>query len=104
MHKRTKKKEHFCNFIGVHSSSIFFQNSNFLNTPFTFIWFCCNLLMKPATLLKLTLLHWRFSRFLNCTSVTKSRNASQQKDTRNISLCKRKPVNKYASLYRIVYF
>ena len=30
---------------------------------------------KPATLLKLTLLHECFSRFLNCTNVTKSRNA-----------------------------
>ena len=31
---------------------------------------------KPATLLILTLLHGCFSRFLNCTSGTKSRNAS----------------------------
>ena len=31
---------------------------------------------KPATLLKLTLLHWCFPRFLNCTNATKSRNAS----------------------------
>ena len=31
---------------------------------------------KPATLLKLTLLHGCFSRFLNCTNGTKSRNAS----------------------------
>ena len=30
---------------------------------------------KPATLLKLTLLHGCFSRFLNCTNGTKSRNA-----------------------------
>ena len=28
---------------------------------------------KPATLLKVTLLHGRFSRFLNCTNGTKSR-------------------------------
>ena len=33
--------------------------------------------LKPATLLKLTLLHGCFSRFLNCTNATKSRNASQ---------------------------
>ena len=31
---------------------------------------------NPATLLKLRLLHWCFSRFLNCTNGTKSRNAS----------------------------
>ena len=30
---------------------------------------------KPATLLKLTLLHRCFSRFLNCTNTTKSHNA-----------------------------
>ena len=33
------------------------------------------LILKPATLLKLTLLYGRFSRFLNCTNGTKSRNA-----------------------------
>ena len=33
-------------------------------------------LQAPATLLKVTLLHWHFSRFLNCTNDTKSRNAS----------------------------
>ena len=32
--------------------------------------------VKPATLLKLTLLYGCFSRFLNCTNSTKSRNAS----------------------------
>ena len=32
--------------------------------------------LQPATLLKLTLLHGCFSRFLNCTNGTKSRNAS----------------------------
>ena len=32
-------------------------------------------LLKPATLLKLTFLHGCFSRFLNCTNATKSRNA-----------------------------
>ena len=31
----------------------------------------------PATLLKVTLLHECFSRFLNCTNSTKSPNASQ---------------------------
>ena len=31
--------------------------------------------LNPATLLKLTLLHGCFSRFLNCTNGTKSRNA-----------------------------
>ena len=31
---------------------------------------------KPATLLKVTLLHTRFPRFLNCANGTKSRNAS----------------------------
>ena len=31
----------------------------------------------PATLLKVTLLHGCFSRFLNCTNGTKSRNAPQ---------------------------
>ena len=35
------------------------------------------LLVKPATLLKVTLLHGCFLRFLNCTNGTKSRNASQ---------------------------
>ena len=29
--------------------------------------------LQLATLLKVTLLHWRFSRFLNCTNGTKSR-------------------------------
>ena len=33
-------------------------------------------LAEPATLLKLTLPHRCFSRFLNCTADTKSRNAS----------------------------
>ena len=33
--------------------------------------------LKPATLLKLALLHGCFSRFLNCTNGTKSRSASQ---------------------------
>ena len=32
---------------------------------------------KPATLLKLTLFHGCFSRFLNCTNSTKSRNPTQ---------------------------
>ena len=32
--------------------------------------------LQPATLLKVTLLHWCFSRFLNCRNGTKSRNAS----------------------------
>ena len=32
---------------------------------------------KNATLLKVTLIHGRFSLFLNCTNITKSRNASQ---------------------------
>ena len=32
-------------------------------------------LLMPATLLKLTLLHGCFSRFLNCTNATKSLNA-----------------------------
>ena len=31
--------------------------------------------LKPATLIKLTLLHGCFSRFLNCANDTKSRNA-----------------------------
>ena len=35
--------------------------------------------LQPATLLKLTLLHGCFSRFLNCTNGTKSRNASHMK-------------------------
>ena len=34
------------------------------------------ILVKPATLLKLTLLHGCFSRFLNCTNSTKSSNIS----------------------------
>ena len=38
-------------------------------------YFCCRL--KPATLLKVTLLHGCFSRFLNCTNGTKSRKAPQ---------------------------
>ena len=35
------------------------------------------LLLVPVTLLKVTLLHGCFSRFLNCTNGTKSRNASR---------------------------
>ena len=37
-------------------------------------WYCCRL--KPATLLKVTLIHGNFSRFLNCANDTKSRKAS----------------------------
>ena len=33
--------------------------------------------LQPATLTKVALLHGCFSRFLNCTNDTKSRNASQ---------------------------
>ena len=40
---------------------------------------------KPATLLKVTLLHGCFSRFPNCTNGTKSRNASQMILTSNPS-------------------
>ena len=36
-----------------------------------------HLRLQPATLLKLTLLHGCFLRFLNCTNGTKSLNASQ---------------------------
>ena len=36
----------------------------------------CTILKKPATLLKITLLHGCFSRFLNCTNGTKSYKAS----------------------------
>ena len=36
---------------------------------------------KPATLLKLTLLHGSFSRFINCTNGTKSPNASHIRGT-----------------------
>ena len=39
-----------------------------------------NTLLKPSTLLKLTLIHGCFSRFLNCTNGTKSRNAPQLRD------------------------
>ena len=35
--------------------------------------------VKPATLLKLALFHGSFSRFLNCTNGTESRNASHLK-------------------------
>ena len=35
----------------------------------------CAIWFQPATLLKVTLLHGCFSRFLSCTNVTKSRNA-----------------------------
>ena len=42
---------------------------------------------KPATLLKLTLPHGCFSRFLNCTNGTKSCNAPQ------MSIVKRYPVD-----------
>ena len=38
---------------------------------------CTIFVQQPATLLKLTLLHGCFSRFLNCTNGTKSRNAPQ---------------------------
>ena len=37
---------------------------------------------KPATLLKLTLLHGSFSRFLNCTNGIKSRNAPHMGQTK----------------------
>ena len=35
---------------------------------------------KPATLLKVTLLHGCFSRLLNCTNGTKSRNTSVKQE------------------------
>ena len=35
----------------------------------------CRCMQKPATLLKVTLLHGCFSQFLNCAHATKSRNA-----------------------------
>ena len=52
------------------------------------------LLLEPATLLKVTLLHGCFSCFLNCTNDTKSRNSSlcalfhMEEDTKeDISKC-----------------
>ena len=52
------------------------------------------LLLEPATLQKVTLLHECFSRFLNCTNDTKSRNSSpcalfhMEEDTKeDISKC-----------------
>ena len=36
----------------------------------------CHFLLKPATLLKVTLLHECFPRFLNCTHCSKSHKAS----------------------------
>ena len=38
--------------------------------------------IKPATLIKITLLHGCFSRFLNCTNCTKTRKASHISCTR----------------------
>ena len=37
----------------------------------------CEICLQPATLLKLTLLHGCFPRFLNCTNGTKSHNTPQ---------------------------
>ena len=39
-------------------------------------------MMKPATLLKVALLHRRFSRFLNCTNGIKSRTAQIKPETK----------------------
>ena len=45
-------------------------------TPMEECYFKLSCRLKPATLLKVTLLHRRFSRFLNCVNSTKLRNAS----------------------------
>ena len=52
--------------------------------------------MEPATLLKLTLLHGCFSRFLNCTNGTKSRNAP------HIKASFREDVGKFISNIRLL--
>ena len=55
--------------------------------------------LKPATLLKLTLFHWCFSRFLNCTNGTKSRNTSHIISTENINLTLGNTVEKLKLLF-----
>ena len=57
------------------------QMTYFFNSPMVRLFYChiisylwC-VALQPATLLKLTLLHEFFLRFLNCTNGTKSRNA-----------------------------
>ena len=49
-------------------------------------WKCVNVSsfkLQPATLLKVTLLHGRFSHFLNCATATKPRNALHT----NVAMC-----------------
>ena len=64
------------------------------------------LLLEPATLLKVTLLHGCVSRFLNCTNGTKSRNSSlcalfhMEEDTKeDISKCN-EAENKFNLIYK----
>ena len=53
----------------------FYNLKNVKNTPEE-VSFLVKLQAKPTTLLKVTLFHGCFSRFLNCTNGTKLRNAS----------------------------
>ena len=52
------------------------QNFSFEKHPWRSVNFSKVAGFKSATLLKLTLLHGSFSRFLNCTNGTKPRNAA----------------------------
>ena len=59
---------------------------------------------KPATLLELALLHGCFSRFLNCTNVTKSHNAPHLKFKLKIFSAKmcRSVVSNYDQIYTFI--
>ena len=62
----------------VNFSKVAGFNVTFLNLWFSYVFRGYrNVTLKPATLIKLTLLHGCFSRFLHCTNGTKSCNASQ---------------------------
>ena len=64
----------------------FFTFSSVVLKGPTEIFSCSSLVMQSATLLKVTLLHDCFSRFLNCTNGTKSRNASHTSFVLSINL------------------
>ena len=73
-----KREKHPCK--NVYFNKILYFTKNF-TTLLKVTLFCgsfsCFLNCKPAILLKVTLLHVRFSRFLSYTNDTKSRNTPQ---------------------------
>ena len=73
---------HICLYIFIYYVNIFYIFIFFYINTYVFMWCVAHnaLRLQPATLLKVTLLHGCFSRFLNCTNGTKSRNASHMRN------------------------